>query len=236
MLGGFLEQFPLPEVAMEGIRRSNLQTNNLGEGVDIFLAHDKGVSYRFFNHADYDKEASKKLRYEKFNNIAMIEWYVDKKTKPTERVTQLPRELLSFDDEGNCIGGKYKDAYEAFLRGLNAPGLPLSKWGILDDAECATLAASGVFSVEQLAALPRSKVEGKYPSEIVEAFERAIQYVNGKTIRAENEKRDEEILKLKAESEAKDAAIKELQAQMAALMTGEDVSKKTKKKVTTEEE
>lgn len=231
MLGGFLDQFPIPEVALEGMKSAGFRSQNLEDGVDIFLAHDKGISYRFFNHADYDKEASKKLKYEKFRNIAMIEWFVDKKTKPTERVNQLPRELLSFDEEGNCIGGKYKDAYEAFLKGLNAPGLPLSKWGVLDDAECATLAAAGVFSVEQLAALPRTRVEGKYPQEIVEAFERSIQYVNGKSARTENEKRDEEILKLKAESDAKDAAIKELQAQMAALMSGEEIGKKSKRKV-----
>lgn len=231
MLGGILDQFPIPEVAMESFRRNNLQTNNLGEGVDIFLAHDKGISYRFFNHADYNKEKSRVLKYEKFENLAMIEWFIDKKNKPTERVNQLPRELLSFDDEGNCIGGKYKDAYESFLKGLNAPGLPLSKWGILDDAECATLASIGIFSVEQFAAQPRSKIEGKYPSEIVEAFERAIQYVNGKSTRDENSKRDEEIFKLKQESDQKDSAIRALQEQMAALMSGEEIGKKSKRKV-----
>lgn len=217
MLNGILDNFALPEGAAEAIRSSNGGFKPLEDGVGVFMAHDKGISYRFFYHADYLAEQSKALSYEKYANILMIEWFVDKKHRPTERVRFLPTELLSFDKEGNAIGGLYFQSYKAFIEGQNTPGLALSKWGILDDASVATLASDHIFSVEQFAALPKSRVSGRYPQEIVEAFERAIQFVNGKNIRDLDSKHGDEILRLKQEAAKKDNAIRELQEQMAKL-------------------
>lgn len=216
MLNGLLDNFALPEGAADAIKRSG-SFKDIDDGVGVFMAHDKGISYRFFYHADYLSEQSKALSYEKYANILMIEWFVDKKHRPTERVRFLPSELLSFDKEGNCIGGLYFQSYKAFIEGQNTPGLPLSKWGILDDASVATLSADHIFSVEQFAALPRSRVQGRYPPEIMEAFERSIQYVNGKNIRELDSKHGDEILRLKQEAARKDNAIRELQEQMAQL-------------------
>jgi len=213
-----LEQFPLPEVAMENFRKQNYQSSKIDDGVDMFMAHDTGVSFRFFNHAEYNANKSKLVKYEAFDNITMIEWFVDKRNRVVEQVKFLPKELLSLDEDGVCDGGKYQETYERWLTGVNSPGMPISKWGVLSDAEAATLASVGVFSVEQLAAQPRGKMEGKYSLEIVQAFERAIQYVAGKAGRVDLDKHADEILKLSKESAKKDEAIAVLQEQMAQLL------------------
>lgn len=243
MENGFLEQFALPEVALEHMKRNGYSRNpniNTGQqGVDVMMAHDKGVAYRFFTHAEYDPVASRKLNYEKFNEQTLIEFVIDKDNKPCFRLKDLPEELINFekiyievptsdgkgvkDKEtlGDCIGGLYKDSFERFKAGLTAPGLPLSKWGVMADAECATFAMAGVFSVEQLAAMPRSKVTSKYPPQFTEYYERAIQFVNGKIARQDVEKHADKILALESEKEAMAASMAKMQEQLAELMAAQ---------------
>lgn len=196
MDSNFLDQFPLPEIASQDLKRQQRFANNIGDGVVDFAGHDKGVAYRFFNHLEYNKEQSKILGYEKFDEVECVEWLIDRKNKPVEQVRFLPEELLRFDRDGEAVGGIYFESYKRFKDGLTAPGLSLSKWGVLGDAEVMTLVTGGIFSVEQFAALPRSKVEGRYPQDIVEAFERAIQFVNGKEGRHEQGQTAQKMLEL----------------------------------------
>lgn len=240
MENGFLEQFPLPEIAMEHMRRSGYQASQSvrtgTSGVDVMMAHDKGVAYRFYTHAEYNPVASRKLNYEKFNEQTLIEFIIDKDNKFPFRIHDLPDELLRFEQTheevptsdrkgtkfithyGECIGGLYKDSFDRFKAGLTAPGLPLSKWGVMTEGECATFAMAGVFSVEQLAAMPRSKIASKYPAAFVEYYERAVQYVNGKVRREDVAEHANKILALESEKESLAKQMAAMQVQLAELM------------------
>jgi hypothetical protein len=131
----------------------------------------------------------------------MIEWDVDKHQKTPERVQFLPPELLEFEpvdigDEGpvhlkynewvidettgkrrlveskhRCIGGRFMESYLRWIQGLEAPGLSLSKWGVIPDGWVKTLVENGIFSVEQFAAKPRALISSRYPKEVQEYFE-----------------------------------------------------------------
>ena len=214
-----LDGFPIPDVAREAFQKQGFQSSGLTDGVDMFLAHDKGMSYRFYIHPIYNATKSKIAKYERFDEIQMIEWFVDKRNKPVEQIRFLPPQLLQLDEEGRGIGGAYAESFNRWLDGAKTPGLPLNKWGVLSDADCATLASAGVFSVEQFASLPRAKVTGKDHTEIIEAFERAIQYVAGKIGSVDRDRQADEILELHKANAAKDEAIEELQMQMKALLS-----------------
>ena len=216
MDSNFLDQFPLPEIASQDLKRQQRFANNIGDGVVDFAGHDKGVAYRFFTHLDYAKEQSKILGYEKFNEVECIEWLIDRKNKPVEQVRFLPEELLRFDRDGEAVGGIYFDSYKRFKDGLTAPGLSLSKWGVLGDSEVMTLVSAGIFSVEQLASMPRGKIEGRYPQDIIDAFERAIQYVAGKEGRFEQGQTAEKLLELSQANAKLEKEIAELRKEQGA--------------------
>lgn len=197
----FLHQYNLPAEAVEQIKKMSLQSVQVGDGVTRYLAHDRGVAYRFFVHEQYNwlksEETKKKGKnYAVFDSIEMIEWYKDKFCKPTERVKFLPPELIHITDDGE-VYGRFAESYKKWKEGLTAPGLPLNKWGLLSDSDIATLNHAGIFSVEGFAAQPRGKIEGKFPESIIDAFERAIQYVHGKEHLEQATQREEEIKALK---------------------------------------
>ena len=237
LTNGMLENFPLPEGALEAFKKQNYQSNSLGDGVDMFMAHDKGLSYRFYICPVKNEVKSKIAKYEIFDEIHMIEWFIDRKNKICERVRLLPEELLKFDEDGMCISGLYMKAYQNFLEGKNTPGLPLSKWGVLSDGDVATLASAGIFSVEQLAAQPKNKFAGKYHAEIIEGYERAIQHVSSKDARADATTHINELVKLQQELSKKDDALATLQEQMKNLLSGNiDIKQRGRPKKITEEE
>lgn len=180
-MGNITDNYALPEVAVEAIRKQGLKEVQLDDGVNRLMSgHDKGVAFRFFISPAYNKLKSSLAGYEVYDDVEMIEWMIDRKNKPCELVRFLPPELLGFDRDGNCVGGRYRESYLNFKAGRNAPGLPLAKWGQLSDGEIASLASINVFTVEQLAEQPRSKFEGRMPQEFVDALDRAIQFVAGK--------------------------------------------------------
>lgn len=218
MLNGVLDNFVLPDGAAEALSRHNLQKTDLNDGVSRFISgHDKGVAFRFWIHPEYNKDKSLKAHYEAYDEIEMIEWNTDRFCKPTERVSFLPPELLEIDPYTHEARGRFAEAYTRFKKGLSAPGTSLSKWGVLTDGEIATLADNGVFSVEQFAAMPRSKVESKFPQAFQEHFERAIQFVNGKENRYQADKQAEEMLALQRTNSKLENEIAALQEQMTLL-------------------
>ena len=225
---GILDNYRLPDerprAAFQNFQRIPLEADGT-ERIHI-SGHDKGVGIRFWIHQEYNPTKSKIARYEVFDPVYMVEWLVDKRTKPTEQVRFLPEELLTLDEDGTPIGGRFREAYERFLTGQTAPGMRLSRWGVLDDSLVASLAAAGIFSVEQFAAMPRSKVT-RYPQEVVEAFDRAVQYVNGKEDRDRNDKLINELATLKLQDEKKDREIAELRSELRAL--GAKKTKRTRK-------
>ena len=214
MDSNFLDQFPLPEVASQQLRQQQRTAQQLADGVVDFAGHDRGLAYRFFNHLEYNKSQSQILGYEKFDEVEMIEWLIDRKNKPCERVRLLPEELIRFDRDGEAVGGLYFESYKRFKEGLTAPGLSIAKWGVLADPEVATLSAHGIFSVEQFAAMPRSKIMGRFPQDIIDAFERAIQYVNGKDQRADNELAAQKVMELAQQNSKLESDVAELRQQL----------------------
>jgi len=238
-----LDNFDLPGVAYEQIKARNLTLNPSSEKGISHLSgeHSGGLPFKFFTLAEYDFVGSKIAKYEKFNNLEMIEWTVDSKNKLVARITELPTELLEFEIigykevppsanpnhaidpyahpiYGECIGGLLRDAYLRFKDGVNAPGLPLAKWGVLDDASVATLNAYGLNSVEQFAAKPKSFVmNGNFPKNIQDAYERAVFYVNGKAAKDKDNELIEKLKQLSIEAAQKDNVIKEMQERMMTL-------------------
>lgn len=230
MLNGVLDNFIFPEGAQAAIAKLNIKQQEIGPGISSFISgHDEGVAFRFFIHTDYNATKSKAARYEVFDTIEMIEWLTDSKCKPTERVRLLPPELLSIDPYTNEATGRFAEAYERFKKGMSMPGTLLSKWGAIPDGEIATLNANHIFTVEQLASMPRKKLEGKFPKEFHEYFDRAVQFVNGKENRMEADKQAAEIMALQAEREKQARMIEELQAKMSELLESKAPAKRGRK-------
>ena len=222
MENGFLDQFVLPDGAAEAIKKNNMQPSRLDDGVNYFLSgHDQGVAYRFFVHQDRNVVKSKIAGYPIFDEIEMVEWKKDRFDHPTERVKFLPEDLLFFDEEGNCVGGRFRESYLRFKSGLQATGTPLARWGVLNDNQMATLSAMNIYSVEQFAAQPRSKIVGKFPQDMVDAFEQAIEWVKGKDVREAGKQQAGQILAVSQENSKLKDELETLKEQMKALMNAD---------------
>ena len=225
MQQGVLDNYRVPEVAQEAFRGAVSRQIDDGVSIHQMAGHDKGVSYRFFIHQERNAIKSTAAKYWVPDSIEMIEWTVDKRLKPTERVKELPEELLAFDVDGECIGGRYKEAYLAWKAGRNAPGLSLAKWGILGDAEIASLSHAGIFSVEQFAATPRSKFEGRYPQVFIEAHEQAVEWVARKESRVDVEMYASQIVELQRLTAKKDQELEDLKEQVKLLLASNGIDK-----------
>lgn len=230
-----LDQFDLPPEAVEFIQNQQLQTQRIEGGVNRFVSgHHQGVAYRFFVHPEYNAIKSREKNYEVFDEIEMIQWIVDKKHQPTERVRMLPETLLRFDRNGECVGGVYKPAYDRFKAGASAPGTALEKWNQLTTGEVASLTSSGVYTVEQFAEMPKDRVQAKFGDSYLEHYERANQFVNGQRLR-------EEALGQASKFEAIEAENRLLRERLEALEKAQAGSKTSKgrgrpKKVTINED
>jgi hypothetical protein len=217
---GLLDKFSLPEGAAEDLaKQAGVFMQPLQHGVQVMSGHDNGVAFRFFNNAEKNEIKSKAAKVPLYNNEDMIEWNKGKRNKPTEKVRFLPPEFLFIDEDGEVTGRPdVVIAYKRYKMGQSAPGTPLNKWGAMDDAQIKTLMDCGIFSVEQFAASPRSKIQGKFPQDIIDKFEEAIQYVNGQSGKFEVEAIAQKAVELEQRLAKKDQAIEELQQQVKQLM------------------
>lgn len=216
MIGDFIDNFDIPEVARTALKSQGYHEQQLEDGVSVYAGHDKGVAYRFYTHAEYNAEKSRKTGIECFDDVEMIEWIRDRRTKPTERVRFLPETLLAFDADGNCVGGSYAESYIAYKKGKKQTGASLEKWGLLSTGEVATLAAMGIYTIEQLAAQPEGKFGASFPVSIHEAYTRAKQWVAGESARTEAAETKEEVETLKAQNAALLARLEALEEDKVA--------------------
>lgn len=225
---GLLDKFSLPEGAAEDLAsKGGVFMQGIQSGVQVMSGHDNGVAFRFFNNAEKSEIKSKAAKVPLFNNEDMIEWNKGKRNKPTEKVRFLPPEFLHVDEDGEVTGRPdVVLAYKRYKAGQAAPGTPLSRWGALDDAQIQTLVACGIFSVEQFAASPRNKIQGKFPQDIIDKFEEAIMFVNGQKGKFEVDMIAQRAVELEQRLAKKDQAIEELQAQVKQLMGLSAVPKK----------
>lgn len=234
MLGsnGILDDFLLPEGAREDLMKAGVDMRSVGNGVAVMSGHDNGVAFRFFRHTEKNEAKSKPGKAPVMDSWDMVEWNKGKRNKPTERVRFLPPGLLHVDEDGEISGHPvWVESYKRFKQGLAAPGLPLTRWGALDDGQVGTLVAMGIFSVEQFAASPRTKIEGKFTKDIVDKYEEAIGWVATQEGRFEQETLAAENLKLQqgiAKRDAEMEMLKQQMADLAALVSGK-AAKPTKK-------
>lgn len=219
MDNSLLDTFKFPEDTLDGIKKLNLKSANIEEGVSRFISgHDQGVAYKFFIHPEYNAMKSKAGGYEVFDEIEMIEWYPDSKCRPTERVRLLPEALLHVDEFTGQVFGKYAEAYRNFKLGKAQAGTQLGKWGILSDGQIATLNANHVYTVEQFAAFPKAKIQSKFPSEFIDAWDRAQQFLASKEQRFEADKRASELAELAQKNTKLEAELNELRKMVADSM------------------
>lgn len=234
-MNGVIDGFLLPEGAREDILRSGAQMHSIGQDLAIMSGHDRGVAYRFFQHSEKNEAKSKAAKFIVMDTEDMIEWNKGKRNKPTEKVRFLPPELLFVDEDGE-VSGTMAESFRRYKQGLSAPGLPLSRWNALDNSQVAALSSLGIFSVEQFAAQPRNKIQGKFSQDIVEKFEEAIQFVNTQSGRFEAESLAKQNVELQARLAKSDQAMADLQAKMELFIAGgEKPAKAPRKKKPTEE-
>lgn len=227
-INGIIESFPLPEAAVADLSRKGLKESQIGDGVTRYLAgHDGGIPYRFFKMPIYNRIKSELAGYEVFDEIEMIEFYVDKKNIDHVRVKELPPELLSFNKLTGEPQGRYAADYKRFCEGKTVVGTSLKRWGILSDSHVASLEADRVYTVEQFAALPKNAVASRYPHEFVEAHERAVQFLASREYREQDGKALDALVQMKRENTKQATALQEqaaliakLQEQISALSQG----------------
>lgn len=145
-----LQHFNIPPEAMVEFSRRGLSFNE-ENGVASMSGTDGGIAYKFIVIQEEHAVQSEILGYKKAKAVECVQWFVDRKNRPVERIKELPESLLRFNKLGECVGGKYKDAYIRFKQGEATPGLSLKKWSECSDADLFTLEHAGIFSVEQLA-------------------------------------------------------------------------------------
>lgn len=194
-----LNQFNFPDVAREDFINKGLVAKQIAPMVNSYemQGSDRGVAYRFFIVPVKNEMKSEAADMEINDEVEMIEWFKDRKNRPTERVRFLPPQLLKFNKQGECTGGLYQEAYLRFKKGLTASGLPLERWEKLSIGQIATLKAEGIFTVEQFAALPKDRIEDRFPKDLKEAFYAAIHLVNRLNVIEDVEKHAGEAVELK---------------------------------------
>lgn len=213
MEGINLDQFPdIPKQAHDDLKMKMRGGVQLEDGVQraVISGHDGGVGYRFFRHQEYNPVKSEDAGYEVFDEIEMIQWLVDRRTKPTERVRFLPEALLRFDRHGEPRSGRYLEAYKRFKAGEDAVGTPLRRWGVLADNLIASLEAEHIFTIEQFAETPEDRVVGRFPEEFVQAWKRAQQWMGSQNVSKQYGEQSQQLAE-------QAALIAQLQKQLAAL-------------------
>lgn len=226
----------MPEVAQEEITKSGVNPVSIGDGVNRLQmsGHDRGLSYRFDTHLEYNPAKSEAAGYEVFDEIEVCFRFIDRKNIIPMPVFMAPKEILAFNRAGECIGGRYKDAYLAWKSGKQAPGTSLRKWDVLSNTEIASLEADGIFTIEQYAEYPRERIVSRYPQNFIDAHTRAQQWVAGKEIRA---KAGEHVAMIKAleaklaEQEREKIDLADRLAKLEALTSGEARKEKVKNKL-----
>jgi hypothetical protein len=179
---------PQAQADFEKVKTSALSNNGVERH---YSGHDGyGLGFRFFIFDRYNKMKSEATKttgnpsgIEIFDQIEMQEVFVDKKTRLHKIVN-------------DRIRNKFPEEYRRFKDGLDAPGLSLSKWGVIPSNEVATLNKAGIFTVEQLAVQNADKIQSNFPRVFFEHFTRAQQHVAAKSGNVEVQKQAEAMVEM----------------------------------------
>tara|TARA_R110000868_G_scaffold40127_1_gene138942 strand:+ start:308 stop:1030 length:723 start_codon:yes stop_codon:yes gene_type:complete len=202
-----LEHFNLPAEAMTELSKRGLKMVEV-DGVSSMSGHDNGVAYKFLTIQVEHKVKSDILGYKKSEPVEHIQWFIDRKNKPMERVKELPENLLRFNRLGECVGGKYQESYLRFKEGAATPGTPLDRWKEANDSDVYSLTNSGIFTVEQLAEHTKDRIQDLFGGAFNELWQKAVGEVKANKDNSANE----ELL----------SQISELRQQLAVLTAKDD--------------
>ena len=226
-----LNQFAFPVEAAEdfarlGMTQRRINHSQTGTVSEFNLSgHDRGLGYRFFILAEKNLMKSEAADMEINDEVEMVEWYKSKKEKPVERVRFLPQQLLKFNKAGEVTGGLYKENYLRWKQGLGTEGLPLARWERATVGQVKTLESEGIFTVQQLAATDRQRVEGRFPKELVKLFHDAVHFVNAQAPMENIKGHTEEVLSLKQENSKLKDALTTLTEKVEQLANGKSAPK-----------
>ena len=225
MPGIELDNFRIPADAdTKTLKRIMAQGVQVGDGVTSYSGHDRGLPFFFFEGEIKNELQSKLAGSDIYEPVDMIEYRIDKFTKHHEIVTE-------------AIINKYPVEWDRYKKGLEAPGTPLLRWGKCSKAQLRTLNAANIFSVEQLASTPKTKLAGKFPKDIQDLQEQAIHFTNAAEGRSEIKDFASKLAESEKEKSIMQAQMNAMQKQLeslAAAPTPETASKKgTKKKTAT---
>lgn len=236
MSGNLLDNFEFPEVARtdfiaKGLVGRTIQSGNGGVVTEFhMIGSDRGISHRYFIEAVPNRVKSELADMEINDEVEMIEWWVTKDHKPTERCKLVGEKLLKFNKQGECVGGAYRESYLRWKAGLGAEGLPIERWGKLSIGQVKTLQSEGIFTVEQFASMSRDRVEGAhFPKELKDAFQAAIYFVNAQNPTTDIQKFVDQLAEMKHENVKKDHELQAMREQLQALIAEKHAPKAKKK-------
>lgn len=198
-----------------------------GNGVDRhYSGHDNaGLAFRFFVFDEYNqlkseatKTPSNPYGVQIHDPLEMIEIFIDKKTRCHEKVTDQVR-------------WQYPEEYRRFKDGLEAPGTPLSKWGVVPSHEVATLAKAGIFTVEQLALQNADKIQNAFPKVFFDHFVRAQQFVAAKSGNVHLEETADKLVELQRNYAKMEQRLILMEAERDSILAGSQAREVSKKKV-----
>ncbi len=234
----FMQRTPdgagIPAFALETLQNKFEAVPTDSSGVTQYMGHDKGVAYRFFVHAEFNPIKSKAAKYEKFDEVEMVQWFNDQYNHPTEQVRFLPAELLSVDDYTGEVTGTMAEAYKNFKAGKAAPGTKLRAWGVMSDSDVASMEAARIYTIEQLAAQPEGKFGAKFGKDFDDQRKRAILFVAAKENRIDADRQGAEILDLQKVNAQLLARLESLEAAAVVPADGEKRKPGRPKKVLVE--
>lgn len=175
------------------------------------FGNDADVGIRFFIHSEFRPAKSEIMGYDVWEDVEMIEYFVDKLTRISQMVTNEHRR-------------KYADLYNRFKQGLGSSGTMISAWNQITPSERNMLEAQGFITVEQLAEVSDSRLAA-LPYGTKEAREKAKKHVAAQSGKLDAEKYGDEILALRRQ-------VEKLQAQEVSRLEAEAAkpAKKTKGK------
>lgn len=173
-----------------------------GESVRAAVfGNDADIGIRFFIHAEFRPAKSEVMGYDVYEDIEMIEFYVDKLNRIAMMVTNEHR-------------AKYAELYNRFKQGLGSSGTMIQAWNQITPSERHMLEAQGIITVEQLAEVADSRLAA-LPYGTAAMREKAKKHVAATSGKLEAEKYGDTILELQrklASMEAREAARLEAEA------------------------
>jgi len=159
-----------------------------GEVVRAAVFGNEGdIGIRFFINPEFRPAKSEVMGYDVWEDVEMIEFYVDKLTRISQMVTNEHRR-------------KYADLYSRFKQGLGSSGTMISTWNQITPSERNMFEAQGFITVEQLAEVSDSRLAA-LPYGTKEAREKAKKHVAAQSGKLDAEKYGDEILALKRQIE-----------------------------------